>query len=517
MNWKFAILPCIWLLLITSYFLQKIHFDIFYSDSGLMWIQIKDFIDSNFSSFAFNYRGQSLDPNYSYIPFHEPYMGFIDQIAYIDFPPYFPVFVSVFYLFLSNLGIYIVEILSLIVSSAFLFLFIRLWKIDYAIACVAVFLYLFGTTMQVYIYAVHEYSIALMFFNGGTYFLFSNSFRKNKKKLILGGIFFGLSIYFRLELTFVLLCLGLLVLIRDRKEFLNIVLYFGLPFILVFISMLFLNNSIHGHPLGFRYTLTMQNEITVNNSRSQIIYELLFGSNRGFFKQSPYLILCFIPIFYWIKDFKFQSAKLYISIAFILSTILLLSFAPNHGDHISPRYLFGTYPLAFLLFGFFLQIIVDKLKIEYRELKFSHLTRIISTNILLSLALVYAVIASIYSFTQYSWAIKYIRDADNQLYSINSLLKDRIEDIFVFTELDLPLNLQSLYYDKIFLHVPEQNLEKFIAEQNKLKVDKKRMLVISMPNSKINASLNGKDCIRDLSFCKSSQTLPMGITLFTSK
>lgn len=154
------------------FFGVKTDFEVTYGDSGFMWIQVMDLIQSDFRTFSFYYSGSSFDPKGEWLPFQAPFLGIHDLQYYIDFPPYFPLVVSVGrVLFGSNLGIYLIQVLFLSGSIYFLYLLFSEFTRRRWLSVSFVYLYLFGTTVFTYNLVIHEYSIALFFYTGEFIFI----------------------------------------------------------------------------------------------------------------------------------------------------------------------------------------------------------------------------------------------------------------------------------------------------------------------------------------------------------
>ncbi|WP_061224566.1 LA_3751/LA_3752 family putative glycosyltransferase [Leptospira weilii] len=472
----------------------KTDFEVTYGDSGFMWVQIMDLIQSDFRTFSFYYSGNSFDPKGEWIPFQAPFLGIHDLRYYIDFPPYFPLVVSVGrVLFGSNLGIYLIQVLFLSGSIYFLYLLFSEFTGRRWLSVSFVYLYLFGTTVFTYNLVIHEYSIALFFLYGGIYFYHLSIKTKKNTNFIYSSLLLGLSLYFRLEFIFVIFPLSALSFLLRREIRKQIFFYWAPVFLVILASLLALNTYIHGHPLGLRYILTMDNPVTVALSRSDIIYDLLFGKERGYFFQSSYLaLIIFFSIFVaiykrWYKDIL-SLELLYLGVS-ILSIFLILATAPNHGDHISPRYLFGTYPLLFVLGLILAESFLDSKK------SFAYYGM-----------LILVVISLLFSVKQWFYAIQFIRTSDKNVRTMMDYFRSQNKRYLVFTDTNIPKNIQSLMYEKTILYVSEKKLVSDFLARDAFKIDPSQILIVRLLTTAL--PVDEKGCISGYRFCKLESSLP---------
>ncbi|MCE9501855.1 MAG: hypothetical protein K8R21_15345, partial [Leptospira sp.] len=321
-----------------------------YGDSGLMYLQVKQIVDSHYSTFAFDYKGKTLDDQYRYAPYKKPFLAGVGEKHYIDFPPYYPLFGAPFYQLFGMRGLYVPGFLAI---AGLLFLLIRFGKLfsfsHFQINSV-LFLYSFASTPNLYSLVFHEYPVALLAITCALFYLSKYVFSEEKKiYLILFGLFSGISLFFRLELIFVIIPAGISTLIILRKNFVLIPALSLAGFLVPFIALLVLNQHIHGHPLGLRYYLTLTDNVSPDlKERMGIIYRMLFSETRGLFRQNPYYLFSFAFLPWLFKSRDNRIKFLYLILLF--SSILILVTSPNDGDHIAPRYLFGILTVGTILF-----------------------------------------------------------------------------------------------------------------------------------------------------------------------
>jgi len=406
-----------------------------YGDSGLMYLQTKQIADSGFSTFQFDYKGSIYDKEVRYAPYKTPFLGKVQESYYVDFPPYFPLLNSGFYKIFGFRGLYIVPFLSFAASLFFLAKIGSILKFTRYQTNFLLIIYSFCTTVHLYNFIYHEYPIAISIYIVSLYFLL-DSFLEGERHIfnfMSFGFFAGLSLFFRLELIFIFLSLGLSFLIFKRIHAFKMITFSLAGFAFPFLFLLMLNSHIHGHPLGLRYSLTIDNSDFSLLEKFRIVKMTLFSPLRGIFFQSPFALAAIVLFFIKKKKNPIENF-LFFSITF--SFILILATAPNDGDHIAPRYLFGTFSLFSIL-----------LASQIFELKKFPLQKIL--GIIVSLTIV---ISTFFLFKNIRWLAK----SDKNIISFNAKLEKIPEKIIIFQEYASPLNLQNSYSDRIFYVAEEE-------------------------------------------------------------
>ncbi|MBL8018720.1 MAG: glycosyltransferase family 39 protein [Leptospirales bacterium] len=406
-----------------------------FGDFGIMYVQMTDVISTKYSTFEFQYRGRDIDPTLEFVPFRKPFLGIVRGSAYIDFPPYFPAVAAPFYQILGTGGMYIPGFISVI---GVIFLLIRIGRVcglNSGAIAFAIPLYLLGTRVLLYNIVFHEYPIAIFLSTLSIYLLLRYADRGAAIDLILFGFVSALALYFRLEVIFVTIGFALAVLFADRAWF-RIPGFSILGFFLPFCILMGLNQYIHGHPLGLRFALTLDDSASL--SRLYIIQETLFSKLRGLVPQSPFLLLAFVV--------GLIEKKRTIRIAWVglcVSAILILLTSPNHGDHMAPRYLFGLFPLAVIL----------SLKSIDGFRKFGNWPQ--------RVALVILILLSGYSVRQTWSAFAFYAQVTEEVRSLNAFASKHAEDVLVLREYALALNLQNSFGSrKVFLADSEHSISR---------------------------------------------------------
>ena len=447
-SWKTLIL--ISLIYFTMIFIVKNPKPV-YGDAGLMFLQTKQIVDSNFSTFRFDYKGSFYDTEGRYAPYTKPFLGKVGENYYIDFPPYFPFLNSLFYKWFGDRGLFLLPFFSLISSFYFLLQSGKVCNFNNAQNNFLLITFAFCTSVPLYNFTYHEYPIAICLLTVSVYFLLK-SFHKTDASLDADLVYFGLiagaSQFFRLELIFIYLALVFSYIFFKKISITKALIFSSIGFIVPFCLLLFVNEYLHDHPLGLRYVLTLENSKSImSNDRLYIIQMMLFSPLRGIFFQSPFT-LASIFLFFFRKELT-QLEK-FLFFAIIIAFALILLSSPNDGDHIAPRYLFGTFPLFCILF------VITIFKIESFQKNKIWVFLIFGT-------LVFSTVILIKN-------IRWLATSDKNVSTFNSKLKDIPEPIIIFREFASPLNLQNSYSDRIFFVAESDNdlngLLKLLIEKN---------------------------------------------------
>lgn len=444
-----------------------------YGDFGLMYIQVKDIVESGYSTFAVKYKGEDIDPDYKYFPYTKPFIGKVGTKHYIDFPPYFPLINSPFYQALGINGLYVFSFFALI-GTLILFIKIgRLYALDFSMIHLCIFLYSFGMTATMYNFVFHEYPIAIFLITLSFYFSSHFHIKKVSHSLIWFGFFGGLSLFFRLEMIFVILAIGISLIFVSPRDILKLSSLSLIGFILPFLSLLYLNSHIHGHPLGLRYVLTLTNESSVGVlGRIDIIRDMLFSSTRGFFFQSSFVLI--LPLLLLFKRSLWKQEKFLLTLIFVGFLFILLT-APNHGDHRAPRYLFGLYSIIILTL-----VVCFSNYIKASAFEESNFQKPIV--VLFSILVLISFLSTVQN---YRWMWKAVANVSNLNEKLLSLTTE--DTAIIFRDFAQPLNTQNLYtVRKVFVVEKLENLSELIYKLREQKIGKiviSQIFPFAMPES----------------------------------
>jgi hypothetical protein len=439
-------------ILLVSLVLWNPYKSIQYGDFGLMQIQVDDIIQSNYKDLSIQYKGKELDPDWNYYPFTKPFLGKVNDQFYIDFPPYFPLLNSIFYKLFSINGLFFINLASTIFTFFLIWRIGLLLKLNNIWIIFSLFLYSFCTTILTYNFVFHEYPLAVYLITLSIYFGILYKIDNKNLYLLYFGFFGALSLYFRLEMIFLILSLGFSIAISNPKKFFKIFIFSSLGFIFPFLLLLYLNTKIHNHPLGLRYLLTLTENSTPSIlQRIDLVIDMLFSKTRGLFYQSSFFILL-PPFFFFIKNKTKEFFYLYLFI--LLGFFCIFISSPNHGDHRAPRYLFGFFPILTVLFCFSLQnFLLHEMNLKLKKF------------ILVSLLVlvVFSLKSSLENFS-------ILQKSNRAVKEFNLVIQNEFNfDSLILADYGMSLNTQSIYLNKkVFVIENSKDVISFL-QKNKFK------------------------------------------------
>lgn len=435
--------------------------EIVYGDSGLMYVQTRQLIDNGYTSFAFEYPGKNIDPEYQFLPYTKPFLAKVGENYYIDFPPYFPLISAPFVQMFGYTGMYLPGMIGLVVTLLCMIYCTRFAGLGRTGANAVLILYGLGSSITIYNYVFHEYPLAIALWTCALLLPLKIQYDGFSILKAIGfGFFSALAIFFRMELILPVVAAGIAYVIIIRKKWLYFGCYSLAGFIVPVLVLLLTNLHIHGHALGLRYALTMTNNETI--SRWQIIYGLLFSDVRGMFRLSPFFLLFFLfPFAKLNKPGKFLLAMILLATPFILLT------SPNDGDHIAPRYLFGIFAPATIL------ILLILRSIRYEKW----------INLVWVLAVFLGALSIRYNYNNYKW----IMSSDRVVRSFIDQIRKSKSRIVVSDGYGPALNMQNVFFEKKILVINSKK-EKNNFEKKLIANNVTRFAIVGPLNAKIHSS-----------------------------
>lgn len=342
------ILVLIPLLLILYQIFISIH-TAYISDALIKMIQVMSLVKNSWASENIVYPAISIDPNFMLSPFND---GFIFQNNGRLIGNY-PIAISLMYSFLAFIPFQFMLYFNVIFLYLFILLlyknFIKVKTIAFGVLCTIVFPLLVDFSENGFFLVLGSY---------GYVYLWKAHKNDKLKYWLLGNIFLGLSVWFRLEGILFFVAIQVSVLYREyvnkKSRLIHLIefkRYFGF---LVLVALFFgWNYYSYSHLLGPRYLATFTHSEKTFLSQIQIFISMLFtfpkegGFAFGFFLLSPILLYALVKEFqknYQEKSLSFHSA---VSIVFIF----LVGFtSPNDGITLTGRYfLLAITPLVFIL------------------------------------------------------------------------------------------------------------------------------------------------------------------------
>lgn len=334
----------------------------FYNDSGIFLVQLDHFLQSNFSSFAYQNPTEAIDPEYEFFAFRKNSQFFVDvgSERFIVFPPFLTLLSAPLYAAGGEGALYL---LNLVFLAATLLVLIQTGRdLNLGIFWTAVGLIAFSFSGSASLYTVfyHENSLVLFLLSMVTryYILFMMNGKVPTEtvfsqsifgSLVFAGFLAGLVIWFRIEAVFFFVFLGISVLTKHgvRKIDPGALFSFALGGIFPVVFWLAWNVIFYGHPLGLRFATNILMESKESMTQWELAYHFLFGKDFGLFQHYPFLIFAALPAFHNVgkQNRAGWEARLsvHLSSVFFATILVTVALAPNTGGHFAPRYLFPPF------------------------------------------------------------------------------------------------------------------------------------------------------------------------------
>lgn len=282
-----------------------------FSDFALLEWQIKL---ASQGTFHLNYEYLLLDPQFEFFPLPDIFFHVHEGIAYSTFPNLYPILFSFVYMGLGTIGIKLAQFCLFFLS---IFIFHSIKK-----DVVSTILLLFGSTISIYIFLIHE-TILFLLLEVLILYLY------NRKWTAVSGVLSICLVWMRPEMIF---AIGFLPFCFSKEQ--NWKRFF-LAFLITGIVFSITNQIALGTFLPLRM---------VKNSEFHFRPEMSFYLFKIWIEQVPLFILF---IFIFLRS-VIRKELYYPNLILLLITMVMILISPNTGGHNTPRYLFGLIPLYIL-------------------------------------------------------------------------------------------------------------------------------------------------------------------------
>ncbi|MBK8398629.1 MAG: hypothetical protein IPL26_25705 [Leptospiraceae bacterium] len=428
-----------------------------YGDVGLMHIQIQDLIAGGYSSLTLNYRGEEIDPEYKFFPYKKPFVGKLNQNHYFVFPPYFLTINAILYETFGTNGLYLISFFAFLLTLYLIYQLGILFGLENFYINISISMYVFGMTASNYNFVFHELPFSIFWITLSIFYALSFIKRQTNLNLVLFGFLGGLSLFFRLEMIFILFACGLSILIILPKHWKEIFKFSIVGFIFPFFTLIILNYQFFENFFGLRYTLNIsETPSLIGAQRLGIIYDLLFTKKIGLFYQSPFILISISFLFYFKR--MNDPNKLFLILVIIVSMVSILLTSPNNGGHISPRYLFGIYPILCLISIICYKDLLKYFKNQLQQGKNNFLIR--NSKLLLSL---FFFLLVTFSFKSTYDNLQWIKRSSIDVDKFNQVLQSLPENIILFRDYGPPLNAQNSYFSKLLFVAEGDSYTEFFS------------------------------------------------------
>lgn len=177
----------------------------FAGDEGVKFIQMKSLLKYNYKSLSLYYPGKNIDQENKFFPIIPPYAVEREGEMFSQWPILFPFASSLFFNRFGLKGLYIIPVLSslltlLVVSKIFRLLFMR----D---SILILMLLAFATPVFFYSLVFWEHTLSLLLSTLAIYLILVSLERPGYGWMLLAGVLLGLGVWVRNELYFFVLAL----------------------------------------------------------------------------------------------------------------------------------------------------------------------------------------------------------------------------------------------------------------------------------------------------------------------
>ncbi|MBK7056780.1 MAG: hypothetical protein KBF99_03140 [Leptospiraceae bacterium] len=356
------------------------------ADPGIKIIQIQDFINSGYSTFAASYQGKYLDPDLKFFPTKPPFGYVLSGNAYYVFPFFVTVFYAPFYLLG---GIYALDLLSLISGLVILYLVYKisiLLDLSESFRKPMLIFISFGSINSIYSFMLGEAIHASLLITLAYFLILKAKTLDNSWPFFLSGVLSGLSVLFRIELAlFCFLFFAGVLLFRIYKSKMDSVALatgFAIPALI----LIFANYQVTGNILGLRGIefLNYSGAAYPFERRLFSLVKALFVSDKGLGLFTAWPVFLFlIPFFVFFKKLNSNRELNFLLFISIIFSILIPMIVKNDdGSILGPRFAASVQPL--LVVGTFYSI--DLLSKSERIIKWiSYLKYIVYYSVFVTL------------------------------------------------------------------------------------------------------------------------------------
>lgn len=274
--------------LILLYFMPLSSF--WTTDGGNKFIQVQNF--DRYGGFAIHYPAADIDPAYKYFPYCGHHFKRIDDEIYSFYPFYFPLASFPFYKLLGIAGLYVIPLVSSILTLGVLFFILKRFGLKKYFLAVAA-LFVFATPAFFYSIVFWEMSLAVFFFSVAALLTINALLKKDGRsfQLFVAGLFLGLCSLFREEgyLLFAAVVLACFICMRGQRK---ASLWIVPGWVALILPLWIFQYFFYGHFLGLHAA-------EYNSLENGDLFSLAFGKLGNFY---AYLfkgaaLALFLPLF----------------------------------------------------------------------------------------------------------------------------------------------------------------------------------------------------------------------------
>lgn len=214
-KWLVA-LACVTAIYVVTAFLVMPQEAFFSSDEGLKFIQVQSFARKGYRDLTLDYPGRELDPNLDYVPINNPPLLIRDGKLFAVYPIFFPMLVTPLYRIFKEAGLYLVPLLSGLLT---LVVTHRLARLCGASGPWSIVLLGLGTPILFYSVLFWDHILGTLLSSLAILLIVANLEQPRHIPLLLAGMALGLAIWVRSELYVLALVIPGTYLLLGRRRF----------------------------------------------------------------------------------------------------------------------------------------------------------------------------------------------------------------------------------------------------------------------------------------------------------
>ncbi|MDI6892707.1 MAG: glycosyltransferase family 39 protein [Actinomycetota bacterium] len=233
----------------------------FAGDEGVKFLQTKSLTEKGWKDPFIDYPGREFDIKGKFYPFNPPYVFIRQGKMYSTWPLFYPVVNSIFYRCFGMRGLYVVPVLSSLVTLILVAYMSRM--LTNKLSVLPVVALAFGTPLFFYSLVFWEHSFGTMLATLAVFFLLKTFFEPQNRYYLASGIALGFAIWARNELyalALAMLISYVVVSCRKRRDIFQL-RYLVLGLVLILVPMWIFQKATTGAFLGTDVSQFLSKEV----------------------------------------------------------------------------------------------------------------------------------------------------------------------------------------------------------------------------------------------------------------
>jgi hypothetical protein len=249
----------------------------FSSDEGLKLIQVQNFMRKGWTDFTLDYPGRRLDPELNFVPINNPPALIRDGNVYAVYPIFFPLLATPLFSSLGYAGLYVIPILSGLLTLLLTWQLARLMDIHGVPSIVVLGL---CTPLLFYSLLFWDHTLGTLLTTATLLLVVKTICHPEWPLLLASGALLGLSVWARTELYVMAAIVPIAYFLFCGRRPLSTVIL-GLGTLMTLAPLWLLQFAAYGNPIGphVAHFASLGYELPVTTNRLAIFYYTLLESN----------------------------------------------------------------------------------------------------------------------------------------------------------------------------------------------------------------------------------------------